>query len=348
MVIKEIDGRLDIKSMTLEEITEHILNMGQPKFRAKQIYTWLSRGVDDFSEMTDISKALQCQLNENFFINSAKIKKRLASRIDDTVKYLYALNDGALIESVLMKYHHGYSICVSTQVGCRMGCEFCATGKSGFVRNLTPSEILSQIQTAQKDNSIRISNVVLMGMGEPLDNFDNVIRFLQLVTDEKGMNLSMRHIAVSTCGIVDKIYELAKYDFGLTLSISLHAPNDEIRSQTMPINKRWNIDKLLEACRYYAGSTSRRITFEYAMISGVNDSDKCARELANRLAGMLCHVNLIPVNSIKETDFGASSENRINSFIKILDQKGIAATRRRTLGSDIAASCGQLRGEHTK
>lgn len=332
--------------MTLEEITEQTDLLRLPKYRAKQIYTWLSRGAEDFSEMTDLPEGLRCQLNEIFFINSAKIKKRLASRIDDTVKYLYVFYDGSLIESVLMKYHHGYSICVSTQVGCRMGCDFCATGKGGFIRNLTPGEILSQIQTAQKDNGIRISNVVLMGMGEPLDNFDNVIRFLQLVTDEKGMNLGMRHITLSTCGLVDRIYELQRYDFPLTLSISLHAPNDEIRSRTMPVNRKWNVDALLNACREYAASTSRRVTFEYAMINGVNDSARCAGELAKKLKGMLCHVNLIPVNSIEETDFNASSERKIAEFKKILEASGIAVTRRRTLGPDISASCGQLRGKY--
>jgi 23S rRNA (adenine2503-C2)-methyltransferase len=268
---------------------------------------------------------------------------------DNTVKYLFRLNDGELIESVIMKYKYGYTICVSSQVGCKMGCKFCASGIAGFVRNLTASEILSQVYTAQRDLGIRISHIVMMGVGEPLDNFDNVMRFLSHVTDENGLNISMRNISLSTCGVVTGIYKLMEKKLQLTLSVSLHAPNDAIRSQTMPVNDRWNIDELLKACRDYTNATSRRISFEYAMISGVNDTDECARELGKRLKGMLCHVNLIPVNSVKERDYKKSSDNRIADFIKVLEKYGINVTVRRTLGSDINASCGQLRrGEGPK
>ena len=262
---------------------------------------------------------------------------------DETVKYLFKLNDGELIESVVMKYKYGRTICVSSQVGCKMGCSFCASGIAGFVRNLLPGEILSQVYTAQKDLGIKISHTVMMGVGEPLDNFDNVMRFLELISDENGQNIGMRNISLSTCGVVSGIYKLMEKKLQLTLSVSLHAPSDEIRNRTMPVNSRWNIETLLKACRDYTAATNRRISFEYAMISSVNDSDDCARLLAKRLKGMLCHVNLIPVNSVKERDYRKSSGERIAAFIKILEKSGINVTVRRTLGSDINASCGQLR-----
>lgn len=293
--------------------------------------------------MTDLSKELRVKLAEDFEIRNTEIAIKRVSKLDGTVKYLYKLNDGETIESVVMKYKHGYSICISTQVGCKMGCTFCATGKSGFSRNLLPSEMLSEIQTAQRDIGERISNVVLMGMGEPLDNYQNVLRFLELVSSENGMNIGMRHISLSTCGLVDKIYDLAEKKLQLTLSVSLHAPNDEIRSRTMPVNKRWNIEELLKSCKYYTDITSRRISFEYAMISGVNDSDACATELASRLNGIIAHVNLIPVNDVTGTGYRKSGEDRLRRFTAILERKGITATVRRTLGSDIEASCGQLR-----
>jgi 23S rRNA (adenine2503-C2)-methyltransferase len=256
---------------------------------------------------------------------------------------LFRLNDGEFVESVVMNYHHGRTICISTQVGCKMNCSFCATGKSGYSRNLAPSEMLAQIQSAQLDIGVRISNVVLMGMGEPLDNYDNVLRFLELVSSEEGLNIGMRHISLSTCGIVDKIYDLADKKLQLTLSVSLHAPNDEIRSRTMPVNHRWGVEELLKACRYYNKQTGRRISFEYAMISGVNDSDACARELAGRLKGTLSHVNLIPVNTVSGSGYKKSTTERLQKFTRILANSGITATVRRTLGSDINASCGQLR-----
>ncbi len=334
----------DIKSMTIEQLKNEITSLGEKSFKAGQIYSWLHKhNVDSFDEMTNISKELRDKLKNNYDIYSCTIEKKLVSVYDDTVKYLFKLYDGELIESVVMKYKYGYTICVSSQVGCKMGCNFCASGIAGFIRNLTPSEILSQIYVAQKDLNVRISHIVMMGVGEPLDNFDNVMTFLKMVSDENGINISMRNISLSTCGVVSGIYALMEKKLQLTLSISLHAPNDEIRSRTMPVNNKWNIDTLLKACRDYTNVTSRRISFEYAMINGVNDSDECAKELSKRLKGMLCHVNLIPVNSVKERDYRKSNQERINSFIKILERNGINATVRRTLGSDINASCGQLR-----
>lgn len=333
----------DIKSMTLAEVKADFAKDGQPAFRALQVYKWLHRGVTDFDEMTDQSKAFRQKLSENYYIANAVIEKRLESKMDDTIKYLFRLNDGEHVEGVLMDYRHGHTICISTQVGCRMNCAFCATGKSGFSRNLTPSEMLAQIQAAQSDVGIRISNVVMMGMGEPLDNYNNVLRFLELVSSDEGMNIGMRHISLSTCGIVDKIYDLAEKKLQLTLSISLHAPNDEIRSRTMPVNHKWGMNELLKACHYYSELTGRRISFEYAMISGVNDSDDCARELADRLKGTLSHVNLIPINDVTGANFRRSPIDRLQKFSRILSNKGITVTVRRTLGSDINASCGQLR-----
>ncbi len=340
----------DIKSLSLNELKVEMENIGEKAFKAKQIYSWLhKRGAESFDEMTDISKNLRENLKNSYVIHNCSIEKKLVSMYDSTVKYLFRLHDGELIESVVMKYKYGYTICVSSQVGCKMGCKFCASGIAGFVRNLEPSEILSQIYAAQRDLDIRISHIVMMGVGEPLDNFDNVIKFLTMVSDENGLNIGMRNISLSTCGVVTGIYKLLEKKLQLTLSVSLHAPNDEIRSQTMPVNNRWNIDTLIKACKDYTCETSRRISFEYAMIDGVNDSDECARELASRLKGMLCHVNLIPVNSVKERDYKKSKEDRINSFIKILESRGINTTVRRTLGSDINASCGQLRrGESNK
>lgn len=334
----------DIKSMTLNELSDEIIALGEPRFKAKQIYLWLHKNlVTSFDEMTNISKELREKLNNNFEIYNSAIEKKLVSVYDDTVKYLLKLNDGEYIESVVMKYKYGYTICVSSQVGCKMGCTFCASTIAGFIRNLTPSEILSQVHTAQKDLGVRISHIVLMGVGEPMDNFDNVLRFLRLVTDENGLNIGMRNISLSTCGVVDGIYRLMNEKLQLTLSVSLHAPSDEIRSRTMPINKKWNIDELLKACRDYTEATSRRISFEYAMISGVNDSDECAKELSAKLKGMLAHVNLIPVNEVKETGYKKSKNDRIEAFVSILSKNGINATVRRTLGADINASCGQLR-----
>ncbi len=338
---------IDIKSMNLDELQTLMTDNGFQKFRAKQIRQWLAKNVTDFDSMTNISNEIRNFLKISCYISVANIEKKQISRYDNTVKYLFSFPDGECVESVVMKYKHGYSICISTQVGCKMGCTFCATGKSGFSRNLTPSEMLNQIEAAQQDLNIKISNIVLMGMGEPLDNFDNVIKFLRLVSDDNGLNIGMRHITLSTCGLVPKIYDLADLHLGITLSVSLHAPNDEVRQRTMPVAKKYSMQELLKACRDYFDTTGRRVTFEYSMISGVNDSDKDAYELADRLSGMNCHVNLIPVNTVEGTGYSKSNTERQQAFVNILGRKKIAATVRRTLGSDIDASCGQLRRKHT-
>lgn len=333
----------DIKSMCLSEIEEEFKELLLPKYRARQVYDWLSKGVKNFDEMTNISKSLREILKSNYVILGVEIEKKFESNLDDTVKYLFRLHDNEFIEAVLMKYNHGYSMCISTQVGCKMGCKFCATGKSGFLRNLEPSEMLSQIQVAQHDNDIRISNIVLMGMGEPLDNYKNVLKFLMLVSDSNGMNIGMRHISLSTCGLVDKMYDLANEGFQLTLSVSLHAPNDEIRNQIMPVNRRWNVDELIKACKDYIEKTNRRISFEYAMINELNDTQQCAEELSRLLKGMLCHVNLIPMNNVEGSVYEKSNEKRLRRFVDTLKRNRINVTVRRTLGADISASCGQLR-----
>ncbi len=336
-------NKTDIKSLTVEELENLISDMGQPKFRAAQIFKWLQSGVTSFEQMTDIPLKLRQQLEEGCYIASLKIVKKLKSKIDGTVKYLYELQDGNTIESVLMKYEHGYSLCISTQVGCRMGCSFCATGLGGLVRNLTASEMLAQITTAQLDENIRVSNVVMMGMGEPLDNFENSVRFLQLVSNLKGVGIGLRHISLSTCGVVSGIEKLKEYKMPITLSVSLHAPFDDIRSDMMRINNRWKIDSLLKACRDYQRVTTRRISFEYALIEGVNDTKECADALANKLKGIMCHINLIPVNPVKENQNKSPDRHKIIKFKEWLEAKGLNATIRRTLGADINASCGQLR-----
>ncbi len=343
------NNKIDIKSKSLSELTDFIVERGYPRFRAGQIYSWLhQKFIISFEEMTNIPKNLQTDLGSICYISVANIEKKLVSRYDNTVKYLFSFSDGECVEAVVMEYHHGHSMCISTQVGCKMGCAFCATGRGGFVRNLSPSEILSQIHSAQRDLGVRISSVVLMGMGEPLDNFQNVVKFLSLVTDEKGLNLGARHITLSTCGIVPKIYELAELHIPVTLSLSLHASNDATRSRTMPINKKYPIEDVIKACRYYSDTTGRRVTYEYALISGVNDGDGDALELSNLIKGTLCHVNLIPVNPVEGTGYTQSNDKRIRAFQKNLADRGINATVRRTLGSDINASCGQLRGKHVK
>lgn len=334
----------DILSYSLPELTDAIINIGEPNFRAKQIFDWLHRRrAISFDEMTNLPKTLREKLADSYIIYRTEIAKKLESKYDDTIKYLYRLNDGEYVETVLMKYKYGWSACVSSQVGCNMGCSFCASGLDGCVRSLKASEILSQIYTAENDNDITVSHVVLMGMGEPLLNFDNVIRFIELITDINGQNMSARHISLSTCGIVPGINRLAGLDMQLTLSVSLHAPNDTIRSGMMPVNKKYNIDELLSACRDYTEKTHRRISFEYALVAGVNDSSSCARELAKRLRGMLCHVNLIPVNNVQESGYHKPDKKMILRFQSILNESGITTTVRRELGSDINASCGQLR-----
>ncbi len=335
--------KTDIKSMTEEELSVMLTDMGQPKFRAGQIFKWLHSGISDFDSMTDIPVSLREALDRSCYIADVKIVRKLKSRTDDTVKYVYELYDGEYIESVLMKYVHGYTVCISTQVGCRMGCSFCASGINGLSRNLTASEMLAQITAAERDNNIRVSNVVMMGMGEPLDNFDNTVRFLRLVSCDKGINIGLRHISLSTSGVVSGIEKLKEYNFPITLSVSLHAPFDDIRSSLMKVNRRWNIEQLLNACREYQKITTRRISFEYALIEGVNDTSRCARRLAEILKGLMCHVNLIPANPVKENSFQKPDKNKILLFKQQLEALGVNATVRRTLGADIDASCGQLR-----
>ncbi len=316
--------------MTLSELSAAFSEMGLPRYRAEQVYRWAQqRGASSFSEMTDLPLPLRTSLSEAFELSSAKLLLRRDSKLDSTKKYLFGLSDGETVESVLMEYKHGFSQCISTQVGCKMGCTFCATGQSGFSRDLLPGEMIAQIQSSERDAGVRVGHIVLMGMGEPLDNFENVLRFLELVSDEKGIGIGMRHISLSTCGLVDKIDRLAEKKLQLTLSVSLHAPNDEIRSRTMPVNRRWGVEPLLESCRRYAKRTGRRISFEYAMIGGVNDSDGCARELAQNLSGMLCHVNLIPVNDVTGTGYRRSGPDRLRRFSEILERKGIPVTVRR-------------------
>jgi len=341
--------KVDIKSLDLKELTTQIEELGLPKFRAKQIYDWLHKQcVESFDEMTNLSKDLRLKLDESYEIRNSKIVRKLESKVDDTKKYLFELNDGETVESVLMKYKYGYTVCVSSQVGCNMKCSFCASTIDGCVRSLEPSEILSQIYAITRDNRVedkdfRVSHVVLMGMGEPLDNYENVLKFFDLITNEDGLNISARNISLSTCGIVPKIYDLIEKHPQFTLSVSLHAPNDEIRSKIMPVNKKWGVDELLKACKAYTDATSRRISFEYAMMDGINDTDECAKELRAKLKGTLCHVNLIPANEVRENDYKRSSLERLQAFSKILEAGGVTTTIRRSLGGDIDASCGQLR-----
>ncbi len=336
----------DILSLSQEELCSDIEVLGEKKFRGKQIYEWLhTKRVHNFEDMSNISSALRTKLSEKYCINSINVVRKLESAVDNTVKYLYELSDGNHIESVVMEYKHGNSLCISTQVGCKMGCQFCASTIAGFKRHLEPSEMLLQVYEAERNSGKHIDSIVLMGIGEPLDNFDNVIKFLQILSFETGKNLSLRHVSLSTCGLVDKIYELAEYRFGLTLSISLHATTDEKRNAIMPINKRYNIFELLKACRDYIDRTGRRISFEYAVIHGVNDTSADAAELIKLLKGINCHVNLIPVNEIKERNY-RSDKNALFAFRDALEKGGLNATIRRTLGADIDAACGQLRREY--
>lgn len=341
-------SKIDIMSLSLEELENELVRLGEKKFRAKQIFQWLhQKRVFSFDEMTNISVQLRALLNQCFCIKSLFIAKRLESCIDNTVKYLYRLSDGNFVETVLMKYNYGYSICVSTQVGCKMGCRFCASAIAGYVRSLEPSEILMQIYETEKDAGIRVSGIVLMGIGEPFDNYDNVVKFFRLVSSPEGNNLSLRHVTVSTCGIVPKIYELAKLKLGLTLSVSLHSADDERRSEIMPVNNTYNIDELIKACRHYVDETGRRVTFEYAVIDDVNSSKADADKLADLIRGINCHVNLIPVNRVKERSYKTAREG-VEKFAEYLQKRGINATVRRTLGSDIEAACGQLRRDAAK
>ncbi len=334
---------VDLRSLEYKELENLILELGEPKYRAKQIFNWVMNGVESFDEMTNISKKTREKLNEVSYISKLSIREKYISKLDGTVKYLFSLDDGNCIETVVMRYHHGISVCISSQVGCRMGCGFCASTIGGLYRSLTSGEILNQVIYAQKDIGERISNIVMMGIGEPLDNYDNVIKFLHNVNHPDGLNIGYRHISLSTCGVVDKIYMLAKEDLPITLSVSLHAPNNEIRNRIMPVNKKYPVEELIKACKAYIKTTTRRISFEYSLISGVNDSIENAVELAHLLKGMLAHVNLIPVNHVEERDFHKGKMSDIKNFREKLIQLGINATIRRELGSDISASCGQLR-----
>ena len=334
----------DIRSLDLREMQQLAERMEEKTFRGKQLFQWVhGHQVSSWDEMSNLSVKFREKLAEEFVLNPLHIEKKQLSKKKDTAKYLFKLPDGNYIESVWMKYHHGNSVCISSQVGCRMGCTFCASTLSGLARNLSAGEMLSQIYEIQRETGERVSNVIVMGMGEPLDNYDNLIRFVKLLSDQDGIRISQRNITVSTCGLVDGIRKLMKEKLQITLAISLHAPNDDIRQQTMPVARRYSMDELLLACRDYFQETKRRITFEYSMIRGVNDSDECALKLAALLKGMLCHVNLIPVNEVAESPYKPSTPERIERFISILEKKSINVTVRRKLGSDIDASCGQLR-----
>ncbi len=339
---------MNLKSMTLPELTAVLKELGQPAFRAKQVYTWLHKGVRTYDEMTNLPKSLRDTLAREYPICAPKVVRRQESARDGTIKYLWELSDGNCVETVLMRYHYGNTVCISTEVGCRMGCAFCASTIGGLVRRLEPYEMLDEVLFTQVDSGLPISHIVLMGIGEPLDNFDNVMRFLELVNSPEGMNISMRHISLSTCGLVPKIDELAKRKLQLTLSVSLHAPNDEVRDRIMPVNKAYPSEELLAACRRYYQATSRRISFEYAMIDGVNDRPEDAKELLRRLKGLPAHFNLIPLNHVEESPLKPSTRAAVAAFQKALEDGGVTATVRRTLGGDIDASCGQLRRKYNQ
>ena len=332
---------IDIKSMTLEEITAALQSMGEPAFRGKQIFTWLHQGVDSFDQMTNLSKALREKLKAACSITCPKVARKQVSRQDGTIKYLWELGDGNCIETVLMQYHHGNTVCISSQVGCRMGCAFCASTIAGKIRDLTPAEMLDQVLFTQLDSGKKISNIVLMGIGEPMDNLDNVLKFLELVNHPDGLQIGMRHISLSTCGVIPGIRRLAELGLQLTLSVSLHAPDSETRSRIMPINRAYDVEALFAACHDYFKKTGRRISFEYAMIRDVNDHDWQADLIAEKLRGMPGHVNLIPLNEVEESPFQPSC--RVAAFQRRLESHGVTATVRRSLGGDIDASCGQLR-----
>ena len=339
---------MNLKSLTLTELAALLKEQGEPGFRAKQVYTWLHKGVRSYDEMTNLPQSLRDRLQEQYPICPPEVARKQVSKLDGTTKYLWQLSDGNCVESVLMRYHHGNTVCISTEVGCLMGCAFCASTHGGLVRRLEPFEMLDQVLFTQIDSGLPVSNIVLMGIGEPLDNFDNVMRFLELVNSPEGMNISMRHISLSTCGLVPKIDLLAQKKLQLTLSVSLHAPNDAVRNTIMPVNKAYPIDELIAACRRYYEATSRRISFEYAMIQGVNDTEAAAKELLRRMKGLPAHFNLIPLNHVEESPLKPSTRQAVARFQKLLEEGGITATVRRTLGSDIDASCGQLRRKHNQ
>ena len=339
---------MNLRAMTLPEISAVLKELNQPAFRAKQVFAWLHRGVRSYDEMTNLPQSLRSLLAEKYPLFAPEVVRKQESQRDGTIKYLWKLCDGNCVETVLMRYHYGNTVCISTEVGCRMGCAFCASTLGGLIRPLEPQEMLEQVLFTQVDSGLPISHIVLMGIGEPLDNFDNVMRFLELVNDPMGMNISMRHISLSTCGLVPKIRQLAEKKLQLTLSVSLHAPSDEVRNTIMPVNKAYPTEELLAACRDYYNITGRRISFEYAMINGVNDRPEDAKLLLKRLKGLPAHMNLIPLNHVEESPLKPSTPQAVRRFQQILEEGGVPATVRRTLGGDIDASCGQLRRKYTK
>lgn len=340
--------KVDLKNYNLKELETFLEGLGEKKFRGKQIFQWIHKGVMTIDEMTNLSKELREKIKEKAYIGNLKSENVLISKIDGTRKYLFVLEDGNIIESVLMRYEHGNTVCVSCQVGCRMGCTFCASTLEGVVRNLTAGEILDQVISIQRDIGDRVSNVVLMGSGEPLDNYDEILKFLTLVNHSEGLNIGLRSITISTCGIVPKMIDLADRKLQITLAISLHAPNDALRSTMMPVNRKYPIEELLKACKYYVDKTGRRITFEYALIRDVNDSESHALELARRMKGILSHINLIPLNKVDEREYESAQLDRVRKFQGVLKKHGVEATIRRELGSDINAACGQLRRRYLK
>ena len=338
----------DLKSMTLEEITVALRAMGEPQFRGKQVFTWLHRGITDFDQMINIPKSLREKLRAEYTLTVPTVARKQESKLDGTIKYLWELSDSNCIETVLMSYHHGNTVCISSQVGCRMGCKFCASTLAGKVRDLRPSEMLDQVLFTQLDSGREISNIVLMGIGEPLDNFDEVMKFLENITSPEGVNIGMRNISLSTCGLVPGIDKLAERKLQLTLSVSLHAPDNVTRSSMMPVNDAFPLEKLIPACRRYQKTTGRRISFEYSMVNGVNDSPQMAKKLADLIRGMGAHVNLIPINPVDGSPYSATDEANVRRFQKMLEDLGVNATIRRRLGTDISAACGQLRREDAK
>ena len=339
--------KIDIKSLNYDELADYIVSIGEKKFRAAQLYSWMHEKLAcSYDEMTNISDKLKKVLKENTLYTCLEPVRVQESQIDGTKKYLFRLYDDNLIESVFMRYHHGNSVCISSQVGCKMGCRFCASTLNGCVRNLEPSEMLDQIYRIQSLTGERVSNIVIMGSGEPMDNYDNVVKFLGLINSDKGLNISQRNITVSTCGLVPRIKQLAELKLQITLAISLHAPNDELRKTMMPIAYTYSIEQIMDACRYYLSQTARRISFEYSLVKGVNDSSECARQLIKLVHGMNCHINLIPVNPIKERDYEQSEKNSIHNFKEILEKSGVNVTIRREMGRDIDGACGQLRQNH--
>ena len=340
----DCSGKQDLKSMTEEELKAFLAGLGEKPFSARQLYQWiLEKRAGSFEEMSSLSKELRGKLENEASLTSLKVAGERVSAIDGTRKYLFALEDGNVIESVWMQYHHGNSVCISSQVGCRMGCRFCASTLDGLERNLRASEMLDQVYMIQKLTGERVSNVVVMGSGEPMDNYDNVVRFLRLISSKEGLNISQRNLTVSTCGLVPQIRRFAQEGLQVTLALSLHAPNDQVRRELMPIANRYGLKEVLEACRYYYETTGRRLTFEYSLVRGVNDNENEARALARLIGGYHGHVNLIPVNPIKERDFVESTHKAVQDFKNLLEKSGINVTIRREMGRDIGGACGQLR-----